>query len=423
MTSTTTGLSEADFTQLRVLSAGAMQDILTLIDTAAGSGVISSATEPLDISAGVLSSAWKPTAVTAGAGMFALANDSSGTLSLSLTGTESRSQLKLADTNGVVRDLTSSASGLLTFAGLEYAKDADVTTAFAGVTAELATKSCNQATTQTTIFQSDETASPVALYLSWAGGTAVNQPGYQSIIGNPYLYKTNFSVPSTTLYFAVELMADSGSHAYFALNGASWPNPAIEKSITGLTNQWVLYAWSWVLPASYLNQPATLWGQYKPPHSLGPPFANSGAVRIRNFRMFTQGPASSISNSLTVTGSIVASETVSGTSFVSTSDSRIKVDIQDVKADDAMRVLRTINAKTYQRVDTGDEARIGFVADHWWQHAPPEWGNIATIDYKQGLLQLDYSRIVPVLWTICQQQQDAIDALTAKVAAQENPVP
>ena len=60
MTSTTTGLSEADFTQLRVLSAGAMQDILTLIDTAAGSGVISSATEPLDISAGVLSSAWKP---------------------------------------------------------------------------------------------------------------------------------------------------------------------------------------------------------------------------------------------------------------------------------------------------------------------------------------------------------------------------
>ena len=94
-----------------------------------------------------------------------------------------------------------------------------------------------------------------------------------------------------------------------------------------------------------------------------------------------------------------------------------------MNADDAMRVLRTIRAKTYQRIDTGDEARIGFVADHWWQHAPPEWGNIATIDYKQGLLQLDYSRIVPVLWTICQQQQAAIDALTAKVVAHEKPVP
>ena len=131
--------------------------------------------------------------------------------------------------------------------------------------------------------------------------------------------------------------------------------------------------------------------------------------------MFTQGPASSISNPLSVAGAITATETVSGTSFVSTSDSRIKTDVEDASRDDAMRVLRTINAKTYQRVDTGDEARIGFIADDWWTHSPPEWGNIATIDYKKGLLQLDYSRIVPVLWTICQQQQDAIDALTAKV--------
>ena len=131
--------------------------------------------------------------------------------------------------------------------------------------------------------------------------------------------------------------------------------------------------------------------------------------------MFTQGPASSISNSLSVAGAITATETVSGTSFVSTSDSRIKAGVEDVKADDAMRVLRAISAKTYQRLDTGDVNRIGYLADDWWSHAPPEWGNIATIDYKKGLLQLDYSRIVPVLWTICQQQQDQIDALTAKV--------
>ena len=80
-----------------------------------------------------------------------------------------------------------------------------------------------------------------------------------------------------------------------------------------------------------------------------------------------------------------------------------------------MRLMRLVNAKTYERLDIPGISRIGFIADDWWQHSPPEWKNIASVDYTKGLLQLDYSRIVPVLWTICQQQQDAIDALTAKV--------
>ena len=131
--------------------------------------------------------------------------------------------------------------------------------------------------------------------------------------------------------------------------------------------------------------------------------------------MFTQGPTSSISNPLSVAGAITATETVSGTSFVSTSDSRIKTDVEDVSRDDAMRLMRLVNAKTYERLDIPGISRIGFIADDWWQHSPPEWKNVASVDYTKGLLQLDYSRIVPVLWTICQQQQDAIDALTAKV--------
>ena len=61
-----------------------MTDILTLIDDAGASGAISSATAPLDLTGGVLSTAWKPSAVTAASGLFALANDSTGSLSLSL---------------------------------------------------------------------------------------------------------------------------------------------------------------------------------------------------------------------------------------------------------------------------------------------------------------------------------------------------
>ena len=57
MTSPITGLTEGDFTALRVLSsAGVMTDILTLIGSGGGGGsTISSATTPLAINSGVLS--------------------------------------------------------------------------------------------------------------------------------------------------------------------------------------------------------------------------------------------------------------------------------------------------------------------------------------------------------------------------------
>jgi hypothetical protein len=50
-----------------------------------------------------------------GAGLFLLTSDTLGTASLALTGTESRAALKLADGNGIVRDLTSSVAGDLTW--------------------------------------------------------------------------------------------------------------------------------------------------------------------------------------------------------------------------------------------------------------------------------------------------------------------
>ncbi len=53
-----------------------------------------------------------------GTGLFGFADDPLGTLALSLTGAESRVALKLADTNGAIRDLTSDTSGVLTFDGV-----------------------------------------------------------------------------------------------------------------------------------------------------------------------------------------------------------------------------------------------------------------------------------------------------------------
>lgn len=60
---------------------------------------------------------WKPSTVSVGSGLSALANDTTGTLQLALTGTESRAQLSLIDTQGVTRNLVPSITGALTWDG------------------------------------------------------------------------------------------------------------------------------------------------------------------------------------------------------------------------------------------------------------------------------------------------------------------
>ena len=87
-------------------------------------------TAPIAISATgasrAISTLWKPTTVSVGTGLFALASDANGTPNLSLTGTESRTALKIADSNAVVRDLTSTTAGILTWAGASMSTQAYV---------------------------------------------------------------------------------------------------------------------------------------------------------------------------------------------------------------------------------------------------------------------------------------------------------
>ena len=58
---------------------------------------------------------WKPSMVTVGTGLQTTASDANGILQLDLTGTESRSQLKLIDSQSVVRSLVPSVTGALTY--------------------------------------------------------------------------------------------------------------------------------------------------------------------------------------------------------------------------------------------------------------------------------------------------------------------
>ena len=123
MNVTATGLSEGDFHRLAVLHNGNMTDIISLIGSL-GRGTVNSATTPLNINNNAVSidlAAYATSSAvntllanyrltsqlfdgfTVGAGMVAVKNGA--TLSLGLTGSESRTALVLADSQGNLRNL------------------------------------------------------------------------------------------------------------------------------------------------------------------------------------------------------------------------------------------------------------------------------------------------------------------------------
>ncbi len=124
-----------------------------------------SATAPIVYSNGAISTLFKPSTVSVAAGLVALANDTLGTLSLSLSGTENRSQLNLIDSQGVVRNLVPSITGTLTYNGstlvdLTYLSSNYSTTT--SMNASLASKQ-NNLTASTGIFLNGSTINSYTL--------------------------------------------------------------------------------------------------------------------------------------------------------------------------------------------------------------------------------------------------------------------
>ena len=208
------------------------------------------------------------------------------------------------------------------------------------------------------------------------------------------------------------------SCAFTTSNYLSWSG-APETVITGLnTSTFTSVTWSFPLPANQLMNFVV--GNLPPGSSLT---QTTGDIHLRNFRLYRISGVTAITGAIQIEGDGVFGGSVTATGYSSTSDSRIKEHILDVDANDAMLILKHVNAKTYQRTDTGNQSRIGFIADDWFKHTPPEWSNIWSIDYNNGLLQIDYSRIGVVLWTCCQKQQVMIEQLTQRIEVLEQQQP
>ena len=77
--------------------------------------------------------------------------------------------------------------------------------------------------------------------------------------------------------------------------------------------------------------------------------------------------------------------------------------------------------KQYNRTDVAGK-RLGYIAQDFTTALPEEYGNIVHMSYSTGnpLLSLDYSKVSCILWGVCKNQQVALAALTARIAALEN---
>ena len=116
---------------------------------------------------------------------------------------------------------------------------------------------------------------------------------------------------------------------------------------------------------------------------------------------------------MAVSGSLTATGTCSAVSFTTTSDARFKDAVQDLSEADALAVLQTVKPKTYVRSDLGettfsDWRRIGFLAqDIQAAIEGRNWNTHPTT----GAMQLDYTKLVPLLWTALQAVETRLSAL------------
>ena len=94
-------------------------------------------------------------------------------------------------------------------------------------------------------------------------------------------------------------------------------------------------------------------------------------------------------------------------------------------------VFDMVEVKAYERNDRGGEARVGFLANevrdaleasglpNTFTGWTPKGGEADGPDGPK-LLTLDYARLAAcTLWSVCKRQEEAIAALTSRVAALE----
>ena len=111
-------------------------------------------------------------------------------------------------------------------------------------------------------------------------------------------------------------------------------------------------------------------------------------------------------------------------SFVTSSDSRLKTNIEDVPIEDSINLLKNVSAKTYKRInDNNNKREIGFIAQDFENISISLGENF--VDKFNGKLSADgddielktmaYDRVPAILWTVCKNLLARIEVLESKI--------
>ena len=117
----------------------------------------------------------------------------------------------------------------------------------------------------------------------------------------------------------------------------------------------------------------------------------------------------------TCSGNLIANN------FNSSSDTKLKDHQQVAPTADAAAIMAAVDVKTYSRNDLDGQQRVGFIAQDLQEACDGHWTHIVSsspdvdeegVETGTSTLQVDYSRLVTVLWSV-------VKDLTARVATLE----
>jgi hypothetical protein len=140
------------------------------------------------------------------------------------------------------------------------------------------------------------------------------------------------------------------------------------------------------------------------------------AVRVGKRLVIATSPTTTYN--LDVGGSGRFSGSLSAANFPSSSDARLKTDVEPVSLDECMRLVKAVTPCTYKRIDMeGTPARIGYIAQSWDSQLTAGYRSIMGVGENEDgpLLQLDYSRIVPLLHGALLSALARIEALESRL--------
>ena len=352
-----------------------------------------SVTLPVTLTGSTIDTLWKPSNLSVSTGLGVTNNDSAGTSFLYLTGMESRVALKLQDSNQVLKEFTHNTSGRLVW-------DGDIVETSSTLSPQLALKQ-NKLLWVDEFFTGGTLVYGPTSTTSWLPTNAFsNQTGYQNITGAVYRIAQHNPTPGQYLLY---LQARSSTTPSLVISNSS--TDAIQVD---LTSDWKIYTHMYEVVAGASYTVIEL-GLNRGGYTQATPIDFD--VKDVQLELLPAHPYVHCSPDLVIQGDL----RIRG-STVSISDESVKDEVEIVSPSKCMQILTSVDAKVYKRIDMDSaQQRIGFLAQDVQQAMTDANLDVNNV-VMQGpsLLGLDYSRLVSILWAVCKQQEERIQALEAK---------